>query len=80
MDSKSTTGKYGKWGEREGVHSWRLFDIALFDAIPTIIAAYLIAVYFEKPFWKVMLVVFLIGVLAHRMFDVRTTVDRIVFP
>lgn len=72
--------KPGKWGERSGVHSCRLFNIALFDAIPTVIAAYLIALYFKKPFLNVMLVVFLIGVLAHRMFDVRTTVDQALFP
>lgn len=69
-----------KWGERTGVHSWRIFDIALFDAILAILGAIIIAKYLNKPFWKVLLVVFLIGILAHRMFNVRTTVDMKLFP
>lgn len=69
-----------KWGEGEGVHSYRLFNIAVFDAGLAIVAAIFIAKYFKLPFWKVVVVVFFVGVLAHRLFDVRTTVDKILFP
>jgi uncharacterized membrane protein len=65
---------------REGAHSYRLFDIAVVDVAATIIGAYVISRAFGFVFWKSLVSLFLIGIISHRMFCVRTTVDKWVFP
>ena len=64
----------------EGVHSVRVFDISVVDVIATIVVAFLISYFFKLNFIYVLLVYFLLGVLAHRLFCVRTTVDKLLFP
>ena len=61
---------------KEGVHRFRVFDIALVDVSLTIIAAFLIS---RRYFWQVLLLLFLLGIVLHRVFCVRTTVDRWLF-
>ena len=64
---------------REGAHSYRIFDIAVVDVTATVVVAFLIAHVFGLVFWKSLVVMFLIGIISHRMFCVQTTVDRLVF-
>ena len=64
----------------EGVHSYRIFNIAIIDVLATIIAAYIIASVYKYNFYKVLIVLFLLGIIMHRLFNVRTTVDKIIFP
>lgn len=73
---KDALGKVGK-----GVHSIRLFNIAIVDVLMTLLVAYLIAYYYPQyQFWKVSLVLFSLGIILHRLFCVRTTVDKFIFP
>jgi len=72
---KNMLGKVGK-----GVHSYRFLGIAVVDVVLTVLFAGLFAWMFEKPFWLVLLVLFLVGIVVHRLFCVRTTVDRVLFP
>ena len=65
---------------REGAHAYRLFDIAVVDVAATIVLAFIIARFFGLSFWKSLVACFLIGVISHRAFCVRTTVDKIFFP
>ena len=65
---------------REGAHAYRLFDIAVVDVVATVLVAYIIARVFGFVFWKSLVTLFLIGVILHRVFCVRTTVDKWVFP
>lgn len=65
---------------REGAHSYRLFDIAIVDVIATIIVAFIISRVFGLSFWKSLVTLFIIGIISHRAFCVRTTVDKLVFP
>jgi hypothetical protein len=65
---------------KEGVHSWRIFDIAIVDVALTLVAAWLIARYMEVPLWQPALILFVLGIIAHRAFGVRTTVDKWLFP
>ncbi|NBN99143.1 MAG: hypothetical protein EBV19_07905 [Flavobacteriia bacterium] len=60
----------------EGVHAWRVFDIAIVDVALTLVAAALIAAYFHLPLWQPALALFVLGIIAHRVFCVRTTVDK----
>jgi hypothetical protein len=71
---KNMLGKLG-----EGVHSYRFANIAIVDVTMTIIAAFIISAVFAISFWKVLGVSFLLGIVLHRFFCVRTTVDKLLF-
>jgi uncharacterized membrane protein YcaP (DUF421 family) len=64
----------------KGIHSYRLFGLAIADVIMTIILALIIS-YFSK--WNViyvLLTLFVLGIFLHRLFCVRTTIDKLLFP
>ena len=65
---------------REGAHAYRIFDIAVVDVAATVVVAYVIARIFGVVFWKSLVALFIVGILSHRMFCVRTTVDKVFFP
>ena len=62
-----------------GVHSYRIFNIAIVDVLLTILVAFIIARLIKKPFWIVLLILFLLGIILHRLFCVRTTIDKLIF-
>lgn len=64
----------------KGIHSYRLFGVAIADVIMTILAAALISYFRKQPFVSVLLFLFLLGIVLHRFFCVRTTVDKLLFP
>jgi hypothetical protein len=65
---------------REGAHAYRFFDIAVVDVTATVLLAFVISRAFGISFWKSLVALFIIGIIAHRAFCVRTTVDKWVFP
>jgi hypothetical protein len=69
---------FGKPGE--GVHSWRIFDVGVIDVLVTILAAYLISYLIGIRLLYVIPAIFILGIVVHRLFCVRTKVDRILFP
>lgn len=69
---------FGKPGT--GAHSYRIFNIAIIDVIFTIIFAWLIAKWMNWCFWKTLLGLFILGIILHRLFCVRTTIDKLLFP
>ena len=62
-----------------GLHSYRIFNIAIVDVLLTIIAAFLISYFFKFNFLLTLFILFLIGIIAHRLFCVHTTVDKLLF-
>jgi accessory gene regulator protein AgrB len=68
---------FGKVGE--GGHAYRILNIAVVDVLFTIVGAYLIHLYIKQNFWIVLSVLFAMGILFHRIFCVRTTIDKILF-
>ena len=64
---------------REGAHTYRIFDIAVVDVAATVFLAFIIARLFGLSFWKSLVALFIIGIISHRAFCVRTTVDKWVF-
>ena len=65
---------------RKGSHSYRVLDIAVVDVIATMIIAYFILLY--KPdweYWKIVAWLFVLSIVLHRLFCVRTTIDKILF-
>jgi len=65
---------------KKGIHSYRFLDLAIVDIISTIAVAYGISIYFKKDFKEVLIALFLLGIILHRIFCVRTTIDKILFP
>jgi hypothetical protein len=65
---------------REGAHAYRVFDIAVVDVAATVVVAYVIARVFGFAFWKSLVAMFIVGIISHRAFCVRTTVDKFLFP
>lgn len=64
----------------EGVHSYRLFDIAIVDVLLTILGSYLFYLFNPKyNFIYILTIFFLIGIIMHRLFCVRTTIDKLLF-
>ena len=61
----------------EGVHSIRLFDIAIIDVIMVIIGGLFIAHYFNYNKYKVITILFLIGIISHRILCVRTLSNKV---
>ena len=69
---------FGKIGE--GIHSHRIFNIAIMDVIQTILLGLFIAWITKISVYYTIPGAFLLGIVAHRLFCVRTTVDKILFP
>lgn len=63
----------------EGVHKYLLFNISIVDVILTIIGAMLISWGFKLNFGMTLLLLFLSGIVLHRLFCVRTTIDKFLF-
>jgi hypothetical protein len=64
---------------KEGIHKYRIFNIAIVDVIMTLIGAYIIAYFTNYSFLTVSIILFLLGIFLHRLFCVRTTVDKWLF-
>lgn len=65
---------------REGIHSFRILDIAVADVALTVAAAAGISYFTQWNFWVVFISLILIGIVTHRALKIRTKVDTIIFP
>ena len=63
-----------------GAHSYRFFNIAVVDVVLTILAAFLLSWMTKISFFYCAIALFILGIIAHRAFCVRTTVDKLLFP
>jgi hypothetical protein len=63
-----------------GIHSYRIFNIAYMDVIIVLLSAIWIAWAMKWSYTKTIIGVFISGIIVHRMFCVRTTVDKLLFP
>ena len=68
---------FGK--EREGIHKYRIFDIAIVDVIGTILLGVVIAYYFKLNYYITILLLFIIAIILHRLFCVNTTINKLLF-
>jgi hypothetical protein len=64
----------------KGIHSYRLFGLAIADIIMTLIAAFIISYFLKYSFLKTTIFLFGLGIILHRLFCVRTTIDKLLFP
>jgi hypothetical protein len=63
----------------QGIHSYRLFGVAIMDVIFTIIGAMIISYFSKRSFLYTLIFLFLLGIILHRLFCVRTTIDKLLF-
>ena len=72
---KDLFGEIGK-----GVHSYRIFNIAIVDVILTILLAFIIKLFIPKyNYLLILLLLFCFGIVLHRVFCVKTTIDKLLF-
>jgi hypothetical protein len=69
---------------REGVHSIRIFNIAVVDFGLTMLLAYIIQQVFKKygkrySYLLILLILLIIGTIIHKLMCVDTTITKIVF-
>lgn len=72
---KNILGKVG-----EGVHAVRFMGVAIVDVLLTILGSYMLTLIFHWNFWITLIIVFILGIILHRVFCVRTTIDKLLFP
>jgi hypothetical protein len=72
---KDMFGKVGK-----GLHSYRILNIAIVDVLLTIIIAFIINLLFPTyKFIYILVLLFITGIILHRIFCVKTTIDILLF-
>ena len=64
----------------KGIHSFQIGGIAVADVVMTIIGALIISFIFNVKFVYTLIFLFLLGIFLHRIFCVRTTIDKLLFP
>lgn len=63
-----------------GAHSYRFWNIAVVDVVLTILAGLILSWITGMTRVHSIIAMFVLGIIAHRMFCVRTTVDKLLFP
>ena len=73
---------------KTGLHNYRIFNIAVFDVLATLLVSVIIhqviivewlKMYSIIKLWMVIVFMFILGILLHQLFCVRTTVDKLLF-
>jgi len=77
MDLCKYKNIFGK--PNEGIHSYRIFNLAIVDILATIFASFLISYFCKISFFYTCIFLFILGIILHRLFCVRTTIDKILF-
>lgn len=70
---------FGTPGSTDGLRKYRVFGIAILDVSVTLICAILFAWFFHLPYPQTIIAIFILGVVVHRVFCVRTAVDKMIF-
>jgi hypothetical protein len=65
---------------KKGIHSYRFMGVAIMDVIMTIISSLIISYFTKYSFFKVLIILFILGIILHRIFCVKTTIDKLLFP
>jgi hypothetical protein len=77
MSSCPYKNLFGK--PREGIRRYRIFDIAIFDTVVVLLIGILFSWITKINLLVILAVLFLSGILVHRLFCVRTGIDKKIF-
>jgi hypothetical protein len=70
----------GLFGEpNAGLRKYRIFDIAILDTLVVIFFGFLISLFINIPLWLILVWLFITGIIVHRLFCVRTGLDKKLF-
>jgi len=69
----------------KGLHKYRIYNKAIVDvliSIPLATVIYYLLRYldYKVKFCYILIFVFLLGIILHRVFCVKTTIDKLLFP
>ncbi len=62
---------------KKGIHSYRIYDIAVLDVLVTVFAGLIISYFTKINLFLVLIILFLSGIYFHKLFCVETTVDKL---
>jgi len=63
-----------------GIHSYRIFNIAIFDVIFTFLAAFIIHLIIPNyNYYIILFSLFILGIILHYIFCVKTTINKLLF-
>lgn len=68
---------FGKEGE--GIHSYRLFNIAIVDLLGTIAISMWLSYIFKYSFYHILFLLLISSLILHKLFCVNTTFTKMVF-
>jgi len=63
----------------KGVHSARLFGVAAFDLVATVVASVIISMLFKINVFIVFTFLLLLSLVVHYLFCVKTTLTKMIF-
>ena len=65
---------------KEGFHSLRFLNVAVLDVLGTVFLGFLLTLLFKNlSLTHGTIIMFLVGVILHRLFCVNTTINKIIF-
>jgi uncharacterized membrane protein len=63
-----------------GLRKYRVFNIPIIDTVVTLLFVWFISYYYKYSFINVLGITFIVMVIAHRVFCVRSATDTLLFP
>lgn len=63
----------------QGVHSYRIFNVAVVDVALTFVLAYFVSWLFDTTYLLAVLMSFGAGIFLHWLFCVKTTINKLLF-
>jgi hypothetical protein len=71
---------FGHAGFKTGFRKYRILGVSIFDLVVVMVLCIFLAWFTGYSYWLTLAVILILGVLVHRAFGVRTTVDKFLFP
>ncbi len=62
---------------KKGIHSYRIYDIAVLDVLVTVLIGVAISYFTKKNLFLVLIILFLLGIYVHKLFCVETTINKL---
>jgi hypothetical protein len=76
MSSCQFNDIFGK--PHSGVHRYRIFNMAIVDILSTFLGALVISYFCKVNYLATLFILFLFGIILHRIFCVKTTIDKLI--
>jgi hypothetical protein len=64
----------------EGARAYRFMGVAIIDVVAAVCISMIISRIMKWSVWSVLISFFITGIVVHRIFCVRTTIDKLLFP